>query len=457
MDVENQLSLIDELYPLQRDIVSEGYDCAMDLLVTRYGVDVSEYPSGARCLDWTVPPGWECSHASIESGSGETLLDKRESPLCVASYSTCFDGVLDRQSLLKKIILNRQLADEPPFLFYYYDRQWMFGGGYQFPEKLKEDHYRVRIDSRFYQSTLKVGEIFLPGESDEEFIFSTHLCHPHQVNDGLSGVVTGLALMEWLSGKSRRRYSYRLLIGPETIGSVCWLSRNQHRVDKVRGGLFLEMTGLDQRPALQRSYSGNSSIDQVLEESFRDFDHEGWVSKYRGVIGNDERQFNGPGFRIPMLSYSRAHPWGHPERPFREYHSTKDNPDLVSSDAMAHSMKHIQSMIEAMEGEYSPSAHFKGEAFLSGLGLALDRNAHLEVMRNRMKIMDMLDGTQSISSISRKLHLPMEPVSAFIHALAESGAIQLTDSNHQTMDANLNPETTILSPSHQQRFTCTQA
>lgn len=423
IDSKDQIKFISDIFQLQRDIISPGYDEAISILEQRFGLMISEYPTGAKCLDWTVPPGWICEEAFVEDEAGVRVIDKSRKPLSVASYSTPIDQVISRETLLDNVVVNRLLPDEPPFLFYYYSPQWKFGSGYELPDKLKPGNYRAVIRSNFYQGQLKVGEIYLPGESDKEFILSTHLCHPHQVNDGLSGVATGLALMEWLSGFEKRKWSYRMIIGPETIGSVCWLSQNLNKIPNIIGGMFLEMTGLQQRPALQRSYEGQSFVDQVFEESFRNYDQSGWVAKYRGIVGNDERQFNGPGFRIPMLSYSRAHPWGHPHRPYREYHSANDDLSITSPEALHQSFEHIKFMIEALEAEKSPVGNYKGEAFLSGLGLALDRNQHLDVMRNRMKILDMLDGSNSISHISKALQLPIQPVREFVNALDDAGAI----------------------------------
>lgn len=422
-EASSQIRLIENVYQLPRDIISPGYDEALEFILSQYpDISVQSFPSGSQVLDWVVPSGWSCRKGIVEDLSGNVVLDKAINPIAVASYSQPVDTTISKDDLLRHIVINKQLADEPPFLFYYYQKAWKFGCGYALPQTLDQDKYRVLVDSEFYEGELKVAEWFLPGESDDEFIFSTHLCHPYQVNDGLSGVATGLELMNWLSGLEKRKWSYRLIMAPETIGSVCWLHQNLKRLGNVIGGMFLEMTGLNQRPALQRAFNSNNILSTVMEESFRNFDDSSWVADYRGVIGNDERQFNGPGFRIPMLSYSRALPWGHPHRPFKEYHSYLDNLDLTSAKSLQDSFDHVKFMIQALESERSPKACFKGEAFLSGLGLALDRNQHLDVMRNRMKIMDRLDGTHSVSEISKDLQLPIAPVDQFISALEEAGA-----------------------------------
>ena len=48
--------------------------------------------------------------------------------------------------------------------------------------------------------------------------------------------------------RERPRYTYRLLLLPETIGSVAYLSHNEHLIPCMKGGLFLEMFGLCRGP-----------------------------------------------------------------------------------------------------------------------------------------------------------------------------------------------------------------
>lgn len=432
----DQYSLISRLCNIRRDIVSTGYDEALEIIHNQFPIQIISYKSGQVRNGWPVPSGWEINRGFVETPDGDVIMHTDKYPLSVGSYSVPVDIKLSRNELLKHVVLNKRHECEPSFLFNYYDKLFKFSCGSSIYEKLlsRDGIYRAVVESRFYQSELKVAEWYLPGNKKEEFILSSHLCHPYQANDGLSGVATGLIIMKWLSGLSQRKYSYRLIVGPETIGSVCWLSDNMSRLKHVIGGIFLEMTGLDQRSALQRSYQGDSTIDNLMIEVFREMDSDGWVSNYRGVIGNDERQYNGPGIRIPMLSYSRALPWGHPDRPFKEYHSALDNLPLVSTDALQSSYDMIKSMISGLESDFSGHANFYGEGFLSGMGLALDRNKYLHAMRNKMKIMDMLDGSNSVHRISNKLKIPHSEVRYFLQQLEENGAISAKDLDFSQCD-----------------------
>lgn len=419
----DQTELITALYPLRRDIISDDYDQALDILCQRFPLRVHKYASGTRCWTWQIPDKWICDEAYVETLDGKRLIDQAEHPLYVASYSCSVDRVVSREELLSHLHVHPHLEDQPPFVFYYYQRNWGFGCGKKLRETLNEEQYRVVIHSSFEPGLLKVAEYYLPGETDDCFVLSAHLCHPGQVNDGLSGVVTAIAVMEDLAAKPKRRYSYRLLVGPETIGSVAWLSHNEDLILQIKGGIFLDMTGLRQPPALQLSYFGDTEVDICLRHVHMRSEDGAWWAPYRSVVGNDERQFNAPGVRIPMLSYSRALPWGYRHRPYKEYHSAADNLEITSPEMLENSRQTVLAMIEVWEEDYFPVNLFKGEVFLAGYGIAVDRHRHLDRHRNMLKIMDMIDGTNSIVDIAEKLNLSFADVNQFVNQLLNKGIV----------------------------------
>ncbi len=420
----DQLALIRELAPLRRDLVSEGYDDALDRLCRRFPITRHMYATGEQCWTWRVPEKWICDEAWIESAAGERLIDQTRHPLHVGSYSSPVDRMVPRAELLEQVHSHPLAPDAPPFLFHYYQDAWSFGASHAVRARLNDPAYRVRVRSRREPGHLKVGEWILPGDSDESFVLCGHLCHPAQANDGLSGVVTALAVMAALAREPRRRFTYRLLIVPETIGSVAWLSRHEALIPKMVGGLFLDMTGVDLPPALQHSYAGDTEIDRCLEQIHLASEPGAWSAPYRGVVGNDERQFNAPGVRVPMLSYARAHPWGHPQRPYREYHSAADDISSVSPSALERSRETVLAMVQAWEANEIPINLFKGEVFLAGCNLAVDRHRQLSAHRDQLRIMDCLDGTNSIAAIATRVRLPFAEVRHFVERLHDVGLVE---------------------------------
>ena len=419
----DQWQLISELYPLRRDIVSDGYDAALAILADRFPLRIHRYETGTPCWTWRVPPKWSCDEAYVETLDGRRVIDQAVHPLHVASYSCPIDDVVSRDVLFEHLHVHPHLDDQPPFIFHYYQRNWSFCCGRHTREALLDDHYRVVIRSRFEPGELKVAEYHLPGEREDCFVLCGHLCHPAQINDGLSGVVTGLAAMDALAQRSTRRYTYRLLILPETIGSVAWLSHHEHLIDQLAGGLFLEMTGLRQSPALQLSFDGDTQVDRCLRHVHLAGDSGAWCGPHRSIVGNDERQFNAPGVRVPMLSYSRSLPAEHPLRPFREYHSAADNLDITCPAVLEQSKSTVLSMIDVWERNDTPINNFRGEICLANFDLAVDRNRDLATHRRMLDIMDLIDGTHSIVDIADRLSLPFASVANFVDQLEAVGLV----------------------------------
>ena len=419
----DQMGLIGKLHDLRRDIVSDGYDRALDILRQRFPIEVHEYASGTPCWTWRIPQKWTCDEAYVETALGKRIVDQSDHPLHVASYSQPIDTWVTRGELLSHLHVHPHLDDQPPFIFYYYQPDWGFCCGRKVRDSLADDRYRVVIKSRFEPGFLKVGEYRLPGKREDCFVLCGHLCHPGQVNDGLSGVVTALAVMDELS-KKRRRYTYRMLITPETIGSVAWLSHHEELISQIKGGLFLEMTGLRQPPALQMSYFGDTQADKCLRNVHEPAEEGAWSSPHRTIAGNDERQFNAPGVRIPMLSYSRSLPWEHPHRPFKEYHSPADDLDITSPEMLERSKATVLAMIDAWERNSYPENRFKGEVCLANYDLAVDRNRHLTSHRRMLSIMDLIDGTNSIADIADRLALPFGTVADFVERLQQAALVE---------------------------------
>ncbi|MDH5506813.1 MAG: DUF4910 domain-containing protein, partial [Anaerolineae bacterium] len=293
----SMLELIDELWFLKREIVSDDYDRALHRLAAEIPMIIHEYPSGTPVWTWTVPEKWTCHEAYLETLDGRRLLDYADHPLHVVSYSLPFEGEVTREELLDHLHVHPRLPDAIPFVFKYYQRDWGLCAPQTLRDALTEDKYRVVIRSSFEPGALKVGEVIIPGESADSFMLAAHLCHPAMVNDDLAGVVVGLDVARKLLAGPKPKYTYRLLILPETIGSVAYLSHNEELIPQMVGGLFLEMLGNDAPLALQQSFQPHSQVDKSLVSALRGLDADGFAGPYRTIISNDERQFNSPGVR----------------------------------------------------------------------------------------------------------------------------------------------------------------
>ena len=426
-DAASESQLIEALWSLPRDIISDGYDVALEALASQVPMTIHEYPTGTECWSWLVPEKWTCHEAYLETLDGKRLFSYADHPLHVVSYSLPFEGEVSRDELFKHLHVHPKIAEAVPFIFKYYERDWGLCCSRTLKESLTDDRYRVVIRTDFSYGSLKIGEVVAPGRSDECIVLCAHLCHPAMVNDDLSGVVVGVKVMQQLLARSDLRYTYRYLILPETIGGVAYLSHHEELIPRMKGGLFLEMLGLDNPHGLQLSYAANTEVDQCFTLALKKHDFHGWTGPFRTVIGNDERQFNAPGVRVPMLSLSRVLPPSAPQWPYPEYHSNFDIPALCSVRRLQDSRDLILRMITMLEQNRIPGNEYKGEVFCSRYGLHVDAYSNPEGNRALFDIMDHIDGTRSIAEIAKHLDISFEAVKQTVDELHEHGLVKYGD------------------------------
>ncbi|MBI1952811.1 MAG: DUF4910 domain-containing protein [Candidatus Omnitrophica bacterium] len=419
--------LIEELWRLERDLVSDGFDQALARVARELPMRVHQAASGAEAWTWLVPPKWSCQEAYVERMNGERILDRRQHPLHCASYGAPFEGIVSRDVLKAHLTTSKLQPEAIPYAWKHYRDDWGLSCTRSFFDSLTDDAYRVVIRTRHEPGFLKVGEAVVPGSGEEEFVLCAHLDHPAMVNDDLSGVVVGLEVMRSLLKRPRGRFTYRLLLTPETIGSVVWLSQNESLIPRIRGGLFLEMLGTDCPHSLAKSFQGQTRADQCLLAVLQERDPQAWVGPFRKVICNDERQFNAPGVRVPMLSLSRVF---HPDTgkwPYPEYHSSLDTPDIISWEKLEESVEMVLAMIDRLERDRYPVNLFKGEVFCTRYNLFVDFYEDPEAHRALFDTLFRIDGSSSIQEIAQACGLPFKQVARILDKLEEKGLVRFSD------------------------------
>ncbi len=421
------LNLINELWYLKRDLVSEDFDRSLFRLADEVSMTIHEYPTGENCWTWRIPEKWSCQEAYLETLEGERLIDYADHPLHVVSYSLPYVGLVSRDELLRHLHVHPNLPDAIPFVFKYYDRDWGLCTTRRLRDSLQNNAYQVVIRTRFEPGTLKVGEIVVPGETDESFVLAAHLDHGAMANDDLTGVVVGVEVARALLAGPPRHYTYRILFLPETIGSVAYLSHNEALIPQMVGGLFLEMLGNDSPHALQGSFQPESQPDRCLRSALHKLDPQSYLGEFRGIIDNDERQFNAPGVRVPMLSLSRVEaPKTSGRPPYPQYHSSLDTPDIITQERLEVSRDLVLSLIDAWEKNQVPFNDFKGEVFCSGYGIWIDHRTNPAGHRRLFDIMDRCDGTRSIADIAAELEIPFQSAWEVVNQLADKKLVRLS-------------------------------
>jgi len=196
------MKLINDIWFKRRDIVSDGFDESLEYISKIIPLKIHQISSGTKCWTWIIPEKWSVKEAYIEDLEGNRILDLKNHPLHVISYSLPVNKVVTQEELLRHLHTNPKRPDSIPFEFKYYERDWGFCIQHNRLKELTKDKYRVFINSKLEKGNLKVGDYTIEGETDKTVVLVAHLCHPAQVNDDLTGVAVLVDIAKEMSKKS---------------------------------------------------------------------------------------------------------------------------------------------------------------------------------------------------------------------------------------------------------------
>jgi aminopeptidase-like protein len=334
--------LAGELHPICRSITGDGFRRSLNILQRHIPIEMREVPSGTQVFDWTVPAEWNIRRAWVKGPDGRTVIDFRDHNLHVVNYSVPVHQRLSLGELRKHLHTIPEHPDWIPYRTSYYNRDWGFCLSHNRFRSLEAGEYEVLIDSTLENGHLTYGELFLPGDSDEEILISCHCCHPSLANDNLSGMALATFLARRLM-HSPRRHGFRFLFIPGTIGAITWLARNRERAARIRHGLVTACVGDPGPVTYQKSRRGDATIDRVVEHVLR---HSGLKHEILDFtpFGYDTRQYCSPGFDLPVGALMRTMHGRYPE-----YHTSADDMDLIRPDALGQSLDLFRQVIEILE------------------------------------------------------------------------------------------------------------
>ncbi len=406
--------LIEALYPICRSITGDGVRETLAILQRDIPLDIHEIPTGTPVFDWTVPREWNIRDAYIKNAHGERVVDFQQCNLHVVQYSV---PIRTRMRLADLKAHLHTLPDDPdriPYRTSYYHENWGFCLSEAQLQSLPDDTYEVCIDATLQDGHLTYGEYVLPGDSQDEVLISCHVCHPSLCNDNLSGIALTTRLAQSLTPLSRR-YTYRFVFVPATIGPIVWLCLNEHRLSHIAHGLVVSNVGDPGPLTYKKSRRGNATIDRAVVHVLQHSDADSNVVDFV-PYGYDERQYCSPGINLPVGSLSRT-----PNGGYTEYHSSADNLDFVQPRALSESLYHYMSVLHVLEGNVTYlNQSPKGEPQLGKRGLyrtmggaAIDRQHELALLW----VLNFSDGYHSLLDIAERSNLPFETVRAAADAL----------------------------------------
>lgn len=345
MGAEEMRGLFERLWPLPRSITGDGVRRSLDIIGEYVDLQRTEVPSGTACFDWTVPPEWNIRDAYVATLDGRRVIDFRANNLHVLGYSAPVDEIVDRETLLAHVYSRPDLPEAIPYRTSYYKERWGFCVAHKDRAALTEDRYRVVIDSTLAPGHLTLAEAFLPGEREEELLFTSYLCHPAMANNELSGPVALTALYQALAQRPTRKYGVRFLYAPETIGSITWLSMHHEALRRrVIGGLVLSMVGIDAPLHFKAGRDPDTLTNRILPDVLQATGRPHRLLPWDPLGGADLRQYSSLGINLPMGFLGRAIGGN-----YREYHTSLDTLDIISMDHMAETVATALDLVDSVE------------------------------------------------------------------------------------------------------------
>jgi aminopeptidase-like protein len=420
VDDRAMYALVEQLYPICRSITGDGVRRTLEILSSYIPLAVHEVPTGTQVLDWTVPKEWNIRDAWIADASGKRVVDFRACNLHVVNYSVPVRARMSLDALRPRLHTLPDRPDLVPYRTSYYDETWGFCLSQHQLDALPPGEYEVCIDSTLQPGSLTYGEFVLPGTLEDEILVSTHVCHPSLCDDNLTGIAVSVFLARALSALPKRRHTMRFLFAPGTIGAITWLARNRERARRIRHGLTMTCLGDAHPITYKRTVEGRSEIDRAtvhvlatsgLAHAIIDF----------FPYGYDERQYNSPGFRIPVGSLMRGR-----HGQFAEYHTSADNLAFVSPERMAESFRVCRDVIGILEGNDAYRNLFpEGEPQLGRRGLyrAMGGTNIPDLQLALLWVLNLSDGQHTLLDIAERAGTAFSTIRAAADLLVEHGLL----------------------------------
>lgn len=415
--------LIERLFPLCRSITGDGVRETLRIIQKHIPIKMYEVPTGTKVLDWTVPKEWNIKDAYVMNARGEKVIDFKKNNLHVVGYSVPVNKSCSLAELQEHIY---SLPDQPeaiPYVTSYYKERWGFCIAQKDREKLTEGTYKVFVDSELKDGSLTYGELIIPGKCKKEVFFSTYVCHPSMANNELSGPAVTVFLAKWIMSKPRR-YTYRIIFIPETIGSITYLSKNIKIMKRnIIAGFNVSCVGDNRVYSYLPTKTGNTYADKVALNilSFKqpDFIRYSFLNK-----GSDERQYNAPGVDLPVCCVMRSKYGVYPE-----YHTSLDNLDVVSPEGLQGAYDIFKECLVLIEENHTYKINCLGEPQLGKRGLypTMSKKSSANEVRSMMNFIAYADGKNDVIDISNTIKVPVWELYPIIENLLKVDLLTAVD------------------------------
>lgn len=410
-----------ELYPINRSLTGSGVRKTLDYIKQLLPeLALLEVPSGSSAFDWTIPDEWDISEAFIEDSAGQRIIDFANHNLHVVGYSGPVDVTLSLEELEAHLHSIPDKPDAIPYVTSYYADRWGFCMTHRQRVGLAKGNYRAVIRSRKFKGVMNFAELVIPGTSDSEVLLSTYVCHPSMANNETSGPAVLTFLGRWLL-EQPRRYTYRIVFAPETIGAIHYISQNQkHLKQKVVAGFNISCVGDDRNYSFVASRKGATLADRIAEHVLPQLSSS-YVKHSFLERQSDERQYGSVLIDLPFVALSRTK-YGC----YDEYHTSLDDFSVVTAAGLEGGFNMVAQCITALEANRTLVATTPCEPQLGRRGLYPTLgggkvSSSVEVLLN---VLEYCDGSEDLLAVAARCNISVTEAAQAANVLESHGLLR---------------------------------
>ncbi len=427
-------NLAKELFPICRSITGNGVRETLGILKREVPeLTLKEIPSGTQVFDWTVPKEWNIRDAWVKDKNGKKIIDFKETNLHVMGYSVPVKKIVTLQEMMEFIYTEPSQPEVIPYITSYYKERYGFCISENQKKQILKDYastdkFEICIDSSLEDGFLTYGEIVLPStdrlQSKSEIFISTYICHPSLANNELSGPCVAIALAKWIKTLSRRKYTYRFVFTPETIGSITYLSQNYKELQKkVVAGFNLTCVGDDRTYSYLKSAYGDTLADRVLQNVLH-YHYPEYKTYPFLQSGSEERRYCAPGIDLPVCCFCRSLYGMYPE-----YHTSADNLSLISAKGLQGSINVMKKCIVALENneKYKMTCLCEPQLGKRGLYPTVSRKGQYDEIYKLVNMISYFNGKNDLIDVSDIIKVPIEEMLENIQKLKDAGLIAVEE------------------------------
>lgn len=422
------LKTIKFLFPICRSITGPGIKYSLsyfEKLIPE--LRRIKFKSGRKIYDWKIPKEWHIRDSYIQDlQTKKKYAQFKENNLHVLNFSSSINKIVNKKELLKHVYSLKSQPNAIPYVTSYYKKNWGFCISENEKKKLTKKKYKVFIDSKFKSGTLDLSHALFSGKSKKEIFFSSYLCHPSMANNELSGPTVLSELVKYIKNKKNLRFSYRFVILPETIGSICYIKKFSSTLKKrMLCGFNVSCVGDNGNFSIIESPSGNTLADFSLKEVIK---NKKKFKKYNfKERGSDERQYCAPGVDLPVCGFSRSK-YGE----YRQYHTSLDNLNFISAKGLKSSLNVLKKIVDSFENEKSwyiiPKSKFNCEPNLGkrNLYFKVSEKKNYKSLGLRKNLIAYSDGKKNLLQISKIINQPIKKILEEMKLLLRKGVLKIS-------------------------------